>query len=256
MKVFATFNIKGGVGKTASAINLAYLSSLEGARTLIWDLDPQSSATYYLRVKAKIKGGSKGLVKGKHEINSLIRGSDFPNLDLLPADFSYRKLDLLLDATNKPLKRLAKLIDPLAEDYDHLFLDCPPGITLASESIFVASDVLLLPTIPTTLSLRTLDQLAKYLTKHPVKKLKIWPFFCMVDRRKLLHREIAELNEIRPFDLLATRIPFASVVERMGVHRAPLHTFAAGSPAARAYSLLWHEIQVRLNPLHPVSPVR
>jgi len=247
MRVFATFNIKGGVGKTASTINLAYLSSLEGARTLIWDLDPQSSATFYLRVKAKIKGGSKGLVRGKREIDSLIRGSDFDNLDLLPADFSYRKLDLLLDRTKNPSKRLAQLIESLAKDYDHLFLDCAPGITLVSESVFVASDVLLIPTIPTTLSLRTLDQLAGHLQKRRLKQLKIWPFFCMVDRRKSLHRQIAESNDDFPFDLLATKIPFSSVVERMGVHRAPLHTFAGMTPAAQAYKLLWREIQIRLS---------
>jgi len=247
MKVFATFNIKGGVGKTASTINLAYLSSLDGARTLIWDLDPQSSATFYLRVKAKIKGGSKVLMRGKQELDPLIRGSDFDNLDLIPADFSYRKLDLLLDRTKKPTKRLAQLIRPLAREYDHLFLDCAPGITLVSESVFVASDVLMIPTIPTTLSLRTLDQLAKHLKKRRLKHLRICPFYCMVDRRKTLHREIAGSNDNAPFDLLATRIPFSSVVERMGIHRAPLHTYAGSSPAAQAYTLLWDEIKIRLN---------
>jgi cellulose biosynthesis protein BcsQ len=251
MRVFATFNIKGGVGKTASTINLAYLSSLDGARTLIWDLDPQSSATFYLRVKAKIKGGSKGIVKGKQALDPLIRGSDFDNLDLLPADFSYRKLDLLLDRTKKPSKRLADLIKPLAKDYDHLFLDCAPGINLVSDSVFAASDVLMIPTIPTTLSLRTLDQLAKYLNKQNFKRLKIWPFFCMVDRRKTLHREIAGSKDDLPFELLATRIPFSSIVERMGVYRAPLHTFARTTAAAQAYGLLWSEIKIRLSSIHP-----
>lgn len=247
MRVFSTFNIKGGVGKTASTINLAYLSSLAGARTLIWDLDPQSSATFYLRVKARIKGGSKGLIRGKQPLDSLIRGSDFDNLDLLPADFSYRKLDLLLHRAKNPFKRLAQLMRPLAKEYDHLFLDCAPGITLVSESVFVASDVLLIPTIPTTLSMRTLEQLAKYLKKRDLKDLKVWPFLCMVDRRKSLHRQIAESHDNFPFDRLMTRIPFSSVVERMGIHRAPLHTFAASSPAAKAYTLLWNEIQLRLS---------
>jgi len=246
MRVFATFNIKGGVGKTASAINLAYLSALEGARTLIWDLDPQSSATFYLRIKPKIKGGSKRLIKGKQDLDSLIRGSDFDNLDLLPADFSYRKLDLLLDRTNKPAKRLTQLIKPFSKEYDHLFLDCAPGITLVSESVFVAADVLLVPTIPTTLSLRTLDLLAKYVHKRRLRKLRIWPFFCMLDRRKSLHRKVVMSNQDSPFDLLETTIPFSSTVERMGVHRAPLESFATRTPAAGAYRQLWQEIQSRL----------
>lgn len=248
MRVFATFNIKGGVGKTASAINLAYLSALEGARTLIWDLDPQSSATFYLRIKPKIKGGSKRLIRGKQDLDSQIRGSDFDNLDLLPADFSYRKLDLLLDRTSGPAKKIAQLIKPFSKKYDHLFLDCAPGITLVSECVFVAADVLLVPTIPTTLSLRTLDQLARYSSKRRLRKLKIWPFFCMVDRRKSLHRQVSEGNQDSPFDLLATKIPFSSTVERMGIHRAPLHSFAGTTPAAKAYSQLWQEIQNRLAP--------
>lgn len=247
MKVFATFNIKGGVGKTAATINLAYLSSLTGARTLIWDLDPQSSATFYLRIRPKIKGGGKGLIKGKRQLDSLIRGSDFDNLDLLPADFSYRKLDLFLDRTKKPFKRLAQLIKPLARDYDHLFLDCAPGMTLVSESVFEASDVLLIPTIPTTLSLRTLDQLARHLKKQHLKRLRVWPFFSMVDRRKSLHRRITESTDGFPFDLLITSIPFSSIVEQMGLYRAPLHTFAGSTTAAKAYSLLWDEIQLRFS---------
>ena len=248
MIVFATFNIKGGVGKTAAAVNLAFLSSLGGARTLIWDLDPQSSATFYLRVKPKIKGGSKGLIRRRTELDSHIRGSDFEGLDLLPADFSYRKLDLLLNRTKFPSKHLARLIKPLASDYDNLFLDCAPGVNLVSESVFYAADVLLVPTIPSTLSMRTLEQLSKYLRRRRHRSLRCWPFLSMVDQRKSLHRGIAASTEDFPFKILSSRIPFSSAVERMGVHRAPLGTFARSSAAAQAYAALWEEIQTRLDP--------
>ena len=190
MKVFATYNIKGGVGKTATAVNLAYLSAREGARTLVWDLDPQGAATFYFRIQPKVKGGSKKLVKGKRSIDLTIRGTDFEGLDLIPADFSYRHMDLDLERTKRPTRQLARLLMPLSLQYDHLFLDCPPSISLVSEGVFVAADVLLVPTIPTTLSLRTLHQLQQHLRARSTDRLQILPFFCMVDRRKKLHRQL------------------------------------------------------------------
>ena len=113
MKVLASYNIKGGVGKTATAVNLAHLAAADGARVLVWDLDPQGATSFYFRVKPKVKGGSKGLVRGKRALDDAIKGTDFEHLDLVPADFSYRNMDLELDATKKPTRRLAQLIRPL-----------------------------------------------------------------------------------------------------------------------------------------------
>jgi cellulose biosynthesis protein BcsQ len=258
VKVFATYNIKGGVGKTASTVNLAYLSAHEGARTLVWDLDPQGAATFYFRVKPKIKGGGEKLILGKRKLDPRIRGTDYEGLDLLPADFSYRHLDLFLDAAKKPKKRLRRLLKPFAEDYDHVFLDCAPSISLVSESIFVAADCLLVPAIPTTLSLMTLDRLAKHLRRNGLDNLLVLPFFCMADMRKSMHREICLRPNDGPYRFLQARIPYSSYVERMGLHRAPLATFAGWSAPARAYEELWREIKVgvygEMPQAFPVTP--
>jgi len=245
VKVFATYNIKGGVGKTATAVNLAYLSALGGARTLVWDLDPQGAATFYFRVKPKVKGGSSKLVRGKRSIDLTIRGTDFSGLDLLPADFSYRHMDLDLERTKRPTKQLARLLLPLALQYDHLILDCPPSISLVSEGVFVAADVLLVPTIPTTLSVRTLTQLHRHLESRTSRRPQMLPFFCMVDRRKALHRQMVAAAADLGMPMMETEIPYSSVVEQMGVRRAPLATFAAGTKAARAFDRLWSEIRER-----------
>ena len=159
--ILATYNIKGGVGKTSAAINLAYLAAAGGARTLLWDLDPQGGSTYLLRVKPKIKGGAGKLVRGKTDIEASIKGTDFERFDLLPADFSYRHMDLALDATKRPTRRLSRLLAPIAEEYDVVFLDCPPSISLVSESVFDAADALLVPLVPATLSSRTFAQLTE-----------------------------------------------------------------------------------------------
>jgi len=248
VEVIAIYNIKGGVGKTATAVNLSYLASLDGARTLIWDLDPQGAASYYFRIKAKVKGGGQKLVEGKRDLDDAIKGTDYENLDLLPADFSYRNMDFFVEMTKKPEHRLNKLLKPFEEEYDFIFLDCPPSISSASESVFDAADVLLVPTIPTTLSLRTYKQIKKFFNEEGYDSKKILPFFAMVDRRKQMHRLIVEYPPSFMPHTLKSYIPYASEVERMGGKRAPVGDFAPHSRAAISYKSMWEEIKSHLFP--------
>ncbi len=253
MNVLAVYSIKGGVGKTSNAVNLAYTASRNGYRTLVWDLDPQGASSYYFRIKAKIKGGSKDLIAGKRELDGLIKGTDFDNLDLLPADFSFRNLDLVLDAKKKPTQQLKKLLKPLAEQYDFIFLDCPPNISLLSEAVFKAADILLSPIIPTTLSLRTLEQLEKFIIDNDLNRLTLIPFFSMADRRKKMHRDImGNLMQKHP-EILTTAIPYASDIERMGLERMPLGGYIKKSPSTLAYDALWREILGRINYKHEIE---
>jgi chromosome partitioning protein len=245
VKVLATYNIKGGVGKTASAVNLSHLAALDGLRVLVWDLDPQAAASYLLRIRPRVKGGGAALIKGSTELDAAVKGTDFDRLDLLPADFTFRHLDLMLDATKKPAQRLARLLRPLRSSYDLVFLDCPPGISLLSESVLHAADTVLVPLIPTTLSVRTLDQLTGFLDGFGGHKPAVLAFCSMIDRRKRLHREIAERLPAERADVVPTAIPALSVIERMAVERAPLTAFAPRSAAARYYGKLWAEVRAR-----------
>ncbi len=247
MSVIASYSIKGGVGKTATAVNLGWLSAEQGLRTLIWDLDPQGAASWYFRIKPKVKGGGKALLSGKRDPDDQIKGTDFDRLDLLPADFSYRHLDLLLDRVKGSRRQLRRLLEPLQDDYDLILLDCPPGITLVSENVFRAADGLLVPTIPTPLSVRTLDQLRAFLGGlQPHQAPRLLPFFNLVERGKRLHRETMETLPALYPDLLTARIPQASEVERMGLKRMPLPAYAPGHAATAAYRALWQELQARL----------
>lgn len=242
MKVLALYSIKGGVGKTSSAVNLAFNAAQAGYRTLVWDLDPQGASSYYFRIKPKIKGGSKDLIAGKRDLDDLIKGTDFDNLDLIPADFSFRNMDLLLDDKKKPTQQLKKRLKSLAGYYDFIFLDCPPNISLLSEAIFEAADFLLSPTVPTTLSLRTLVQLKAFIEDHNVANTQLVPFFSMVDGRKKMHKEIMQQTLANYPDMLKTTIPYASDIERMGIERRPLPAYNSKSHSAEAYSELWQEI--------------
>jgi chromosome partitioning protein len=244
VKTLATYNIKGGVGKTAAAVNLAYLAARGGRRTLLWDLDPQGAASFLLRVRPRVKGGGKALIRGKRTLDQAAKPTEFERLDLVPADLTYRNLDLHLDAAKKSTQRIARLLDPLEGDYDLAVLDCPPGISLASENVLHAADVLLVPLIPTTLSVRTLEQLEELVAELEFRPA-LFPFFTMVDGRKRLHREVVERLRAERQDLAATAIPALSVVEQMAVHRAPLPVFAPRSRVTRGYEELWDELRAR-----------
>jgi chromosome partitioning protein len=241
-KVLATYNIKGGVGKTSAAVNLSYLAAREGLRTLLWDLDPQGGSTYLLRIKPKVRGGGRKLLGRKGDVESLIKGTDYLGLDLLPADFSYRHMDLALDSFKRPTRRLARILEPLRDEYDYIFLDCPPSISLVSESVFEAADALLVPVIPATLSARTLRALEQLVDSEN----QVFAFFSMVDRRKRLHREVMEQLTSDWKVVLDVAIPSSAVIERMGAERDVVASFAPRSAAAIAYQELWREVRRRL----------
>ncbi len=243
MRVVGVYSMKGGVGKTAATVNLAYLASRDGYRTLLWDLDPQSSATWYLRVKAKVKGGGRKLLKRNENVEASLKATDFDCFDLLPGDFSYRKLDLFLADLNKASRRLHRVLEPLAPQYDCLFLDCPPGLSVLSEAVLHSANLLLVPTIPTPLCFRTLEIIREYFDREGLDLGRVRPFLCMVDRRKSLHRRLSEDLSSCGLPFLETAIPYASQVEQMGIRRAPVSVFAPSSPAARAFSLLWREVR-------------
>jgi chromosome partitioning protein len=242
VKILASYNIKGGVGKTAAAVNLAYLAAQDGLRTLLWDLDPQGAASYCLRVKTKIKG--EKLLRGKSDVEALVKGTDYAHLDLLPADFSYRNFDLFLHDGKHPRQRLNKVLKPLREAYDVVFLDCPPGISLLSEAIFRTADALVIPTLPSVLSLRTLKMLIDFRREQGLD-LGLMAFLTMVDRRKKLHNQIVEAQPRMGSWMLPAIVPYASEVEQMGERREPLPSFAPHSRAALAYAALWAEVRER-----------
>ena len=212
---------------------------------LLWDLDPQGAATWAVRVKPKMKGGARAMVGDDGELGRHLRGTAVEGVDVVPADFSLRHLDVHLDDLKHPLRRLGELLEPLAGRYDVAFLDCPPAISLASESVFGASDALLVPTIPTPLSVRTLEQLIGFLDGVAAPPLVV-PFVSMIDRRKRLQREtVDELRQRWP-QFLGAVVPNSSVIERMSTERLPVRAFAARSSAAAAYASLWDEIARKL----------
>ncbi len=247
MKKIAIYSMKGGVGKTAASVNLAYLASAEGFNTLLCDLDPQGASTYYFRIRASKNFNTNKFIKGGKYIDKNIKGTDFPNLDLLPSKLSYRNLDLALDALKNSKKRLRQILSELEDDYDYLFMDCPPGISLVSENVFNAADLILVPLIPTTLSELTYEKLLKFFEKNDINPKKIHTFFSMVESRKTLHRETMDKLTREGGNILESAIPYRSDIEKMGIYRVPVPVTSPYSDSTQAYNKLWDEIKAISN---------
>jgi len=247
MKVVASYSIKGGVGKTAAVVNLAAEAAADGQRVLLWDLDPQGAASFHLVQDARLKGGAAAVIADHKHLIRRVRGTHWPRLHLIPSDFSHRRLDTLLSESKRPERHIKRLLKPLRGNYDLVLLDCAPSISLTAESIFHAADALLVPVIPSALSLRTLQQLADFLAGMPDDAPQLLAFFSMFDRRRRVHQFTINHPPRKLAEFFDAAIPNTAQVERMSTRGSPLRDFSLRCPAALAYAALWRELARRLD---------
>ena len=246
MKTLALYNLKGGVGKSAAAVNLAYLAASNGIPTLLWDLDPQGAASWYFHGTPEALKAKK-VFDGQTPVGRLVKPSPYANLDLIPADFSYRYLDIMLKKVEPPREALRRLLKPFSEQYALAVLDCPPGLSHLADNVFQCADLVAAPVVPTFLSLRACEQVQDYFKQEGFDPKRLRPFYSMADRRRLLHRELLERRPASMARGFASVIPYSAMVERMGEHRAPMAAYAPSEdPALLAYAELWLEIKAAL----------
>ena len=241
MKTIAVYNLKGGVGKTTTAVNLAWCAARRSARkTLLWDLDPQAAASFLIGDDGVPKDEAQSIFAKQVDPAKLAHPSTVSGINIISADASLRGLDRLLFDIGKR-KRLKKLIDTLAAKYDRIILDCPPGLNETADQVLRAADLVIVPVIPSPLSDRAFAAVRTYLDRQSGKHAPMLPVYSMVDRRRTLHREALRAHPDWPV------IPMTSMVEKMGEERRPLGEFDQRTPAFNAYVRLWEGIEKKLS---------
>jgi cellulose biosynthesis protein BcsQ len=239
----ALVGVKGGVGKTTTAVNLAGLAAAGGLRTVVWDLDPQAAASYALGFDKRGGGAARNLTRKRPNLEDAAFRTATPGLDLIPADISLRTLDLALADRGRPRGRVRNALDSLHDQYDVAFIDCAPGISLANESAMRAAQIYLAPIVPSALSVRAFEQLETYVNDTPKAAGRLLGFLSMIDRRKRVHRETAVRLARETDALLRTAIPASAAVEAAPPHGRPFVSGRTAHRVAMAYRDLWNEIQ-------------
>lgn len=240
MRSIAVYSLKGGVGKTTIAVNLAWsAASLTKRRTLLWDLDGQAASTFLLGSGTPNGEEAQSVFARDVAPSRLIQQTSTSGLDLLPADASLRQLDRFFFTLGKK-KRLEKLLERLGKDYERILLDCPPGLAETSEQVLRAADLIIVPVIPSPLSQRAFHEVVEFLDRNAIRRGAVLPVYNMVDRRRSMHLAALEANPTWPV------IPMASAIEAMTARHEAVGSFAPRSSAAEALSGLWAAIDRKL----------
>lgn len=236
----AIYSVKGGVGKTTLAANLAWCSAnLSGHPTLLWDLDAAGGSGFLYGLEPKGSRLAEEVFSREQSPLKLARKTAWPGIDVLPADESIRALDAQLMRIGKR-KRLARLTNELAADYARILLDCPPVMNELSAQVVRAADLVIVPLPPSPLSSRAFDLVVREIAGNTRHHPPILPVLSMLDMRRALHRQVQEQHPSWP------AIPCASVVEQCAVRQQPVGAIAPQSPAARQFATLWRAIDRKL----------
>jgi chromosome partitioning protein len=245
VRALAVASIKGGVGKTSTVVNLAGVAAELGSTVLVWDLDPQGSATWALGVTGRVPEGARAVIASRAVTDHAVHRSSVAAIDVIPADYSLRHLDLE-PATEGAKNPIRKLVRRLRDRYDLVLIDCSPGLTPTVERTLGAVDGLVIPVVPSALPMRTVGQFRAYVTAdRTIRRLPVLALPSMIDRRRATHRRFVDELTTDP-TYLPTPIPLSIDIEAVGTRQRPVTDFAPTSQAANAYRATWQEIQTRM----------
>ncbi len=235
----AIYSVKGGVGKTTFAANLSWCSAQGGHPTLLWDLDAAGGSGFLYGLEPKGSGLAEEVFSRDRSPVRLIQRTAWDGIDILPADESIRAVDAQLMRIGKR-KRLARLTEELAENYERIVLDCPPVMNELSAQVVRAADLIIVPLPPSPLSARAFDLVVREIAGNTRRHPPILPVLSMLDLRRALHKQARDANPNWP------TIPYASAVEQCAVQQQPVGAHSPQSPAAHHFARLWAAIEQKL----------
>ncbi|MBQ7044924.1 MAG: ParA family protein [Clostridia bacterium] len=246
-KIISIVNQKGGVGKTTSAVNLVAALGQSGKHVLLVDADPQGNTTSGYGVNKKsIRASSYDLLVGTATIEQAIIKTNFKGVDIIPSDMNLAGAEIELISIDEREQQFKKTLNLVRNNYDYIFLDCPPSLGLITLNALTASDTVLVPIQCEYFALEGLSQLMATVRQvkrlyNPVLELE-GVLLTMYDGRLNLTQQV--VNEIKKFfanKLYKTVIPRAVRLSEAPSYGMPIQYYDPRSKGAAAYNDLAKE---------------
>jgi len=247
-RIVAIANQKGGVGKTTTAINVASSVAAAEKRALVVDMDPQANLTSGLGIDAAALAGTiyRGLVEGT-PATDLIQNTELVTLKVLPAERNLTGAEIELVDQPRREYRLRELLEPVAEDFDYIFIDCPPSLGLLTVNALVAAHSVLVPLQCEFFALAGVSELMSTLNRVRAsfnRGLEVQGIvFTMVDERTNLTSQVMQdVRENFPGAVYDSVIPRNVRLAEAPSFGKPILLYDIRSKGAEAYLSLTKEI--------------
>ncbi len=247
-KTIAITNQKGGVGKTTTSVNLSAAMGAQGMRVLLVDIDPQGNSTGGLGVnKRQVELSSYDLLLGNVPAQDIVIHTAFQSLDVIPANIQLAGAEIELVELERRESNLKNALLPIADQYDYIFIDCPPSLGIITLNALCAADTLLVPIQCEYYALEGLSQLM--VTVKSVKKLYNETLelegvlLTMYDGRlNLTQQVVGEVKRFFPRKVFSTVIPRTVRLSEAPSFGQPILYFDRNSKGALAYTNLALEL--------------
>lgn len=250
--VIAVTNQKGGVGKTTSAVNIAFFLAKVGKKTLLIDFDPQGNATSGLGVdKQSLTGTMTEVMMEKIALADIIIPTNHRNLSLAPATPHLANMEVELAQADRRFVRLKTAIESL-EEYDIVMIDSPPSLSLLTVNGLIAAQYVLLPVQAEFYALEGLGQLLETMklvrkNMNPTLEL-IGVLPTMMDTRTTLSNQVLEeIKKHFPGKVFNHTIPRNIRLAEAPSHGVPVGAYDRFSKGSRAYKAVTKEVLERID---------